>query len=474
MIIGGGLGGLSAAVYARLLGYNVRLLEAGSSVGGKAASLRMGPYRLDPGPSIVILTRIYEQVFVDAGRKMPDYLRFNRLDPISRIYFKDWDPIDLPSDRGACEALVDKVAPTDGRAFRELLRAWDQLVPQMDKSIFAHPYDRAYQLLDRKLLGMALKFNMRQTTKELIDARFESAVLRAFFYGFPSYSGQTYDGKAHGTLMIPYLMLQEGVYFPEAGGVGAIPTAFERLARELGVEIQINARVEKLTTTNNRVDSAVMVDGSIISGESFVRNVVRFTTREWLGIETDVAPSLSYFTVHWGIRRRLDGLRHHNLLGSHRLREGLRGVVSQRRFSIAADRLSQRDSRRRSYRSSRWCHQPVRSRHLSCQHRWLGVEFTVVPLPRLVLKTMEGFGFSVEPTQKDFERIQTPVYFEGAHGNYKGSLYGAHESERLYGLFPPRNMDEQFRNLFYCGGSVQPGAGLPMVVLSGKFAAGKI
>ena len=82
-----------------------------------------------------------------------------------------------------------------------------------------------------------MRFDVRKTYRELVDGMFRSPLLRAFFYGFPSYGGQTYDSKAPGALMIPYLMIQEGVYYPE-GGVAAIPEAFERLARELGVEFQ--------------------------------------------------------------------------------------------------------------------------------------------------------------------------------------------------------------------------------------------
>jgi phytoene dehydrogenase-like protein len=91
-----------------------------------------------------------------------------------------------------------------------------------------------------------------------------------------------------------------------------------------------------------------------------------------------------------------------------------------------------------------------------------------------MVDTLEGFGITIDEDELDFERIQTPVYFEKAHGNFKGSLYGPDERHRLFKLLPLSNIDDRYRNLLYAGASVQPGAGLPMVILSGKFAAGKI
>lgn len=91
-----------------------------------------------------------------------------------------------------------------------------------------------------------------------------------------------------------------------------------------------------------------------------------------------------------------------------------------------------------------------------------------------VSRTMDQFGFGIADDKIDFERVQTPTYFAEEHGNYRGSLYGPDEKHRLFGMMPNRNWDEEISNLFYCGGSVQPGAGLPMVTLSGKFAAERL
>jgi phytoene dehydrogenase-like protein len=82
---------------------------------------------------------------------------------------------------------------------------------------------------------------------------------------------------------------------------------------------------------------------------------------------------------------------------------------------------------------------------------------------------MDSFG--ITPTEALVELEQDPLVFESRDGNYKGSLYGLHEKHRLFGMFPDRLTDPKIKNLYYCGSSVQPGAGLPMVTLSGRFVA---
>ncbi|AIE86942.1 phytoene desaturase family protein [Fimbriimonas ginsengisoli] len=468
VVVGGGQGGLSAAIYARLRGHDVMLLERSGVLGGKAAGIELSGYRLDPGPSIVILPRIYEQVFQDAGRNMADYLRFQRLDPISRVCFEGQPALDLPAGRAEIERLVREIAPGDAPNFTRLMANLDHVTPHIDRSIFAHPYDRPWQLADPHLVAFAMRFDLRATYKELVDGWFQSPLLRAFFYGFPSYGGQTYDSKAPGALMIPYLMLQEGVFYPE-GGVSAIPAAFERLARELGVEFRTSANVTKLKMDGPRLGGVHLESGEVVAADAVISNVDRSTTREWLGDIDRRPPSLSYFTVHLGVRRRLPGLRHHTLLIPSDFERGFETLYRHRQFPeppivYLNDTTSTDASTAHPGCTNLFAvvTSPAEEDHLD----WAG------DYRSRVIATLARFGIVIDEAEIDFERTQTPTYFREMHGNYRGSLYGVDEKSRLFGgLFPLRNRDEQIDNLFYCGGSVQPGAGLPMVTLSGRFAA---
>lgn len=460
---------MSAAIYSKLLGNDVLVLEASDVAGGKAASVEIEGFRLDPGPSIIILTRLYEQVFRAAGRRMADYLEFQPLDPISRVYFNG-DIIDLPAGREECQKLIEQVAPQDANSFAALMTKLDRVSPHIDRSIFAHPYTESWQMMDHHLISTALQFDVRLTYRQLVAGMFQSPLLRSFFYGFPSYGGQTYDSKAPGALMIPYLMIQEGVYYP-VGGVGAIPKALEKLARELGVEFQFGTRVSGFEVDSRRL-TAAKTSGGMIEGQTFISNVDRLTTREWLGHSVDLSPSLSYFTVHFGFRERVDGLSHHTL-------------VVPKNWALGFEQL---------YRTRVFPDEPIvylnetAGKDPTCAPAGGSNLFAVVTSPSKephlewerdqqlyidrIVATIRSAGITVDPDRAVFQSVQSAEYFEEKHGNYRGSLYGPDETHRLFGgLFPLSNRDETYKNLFYAGGSVQPGAGLPMVTLSGKFAA---
>lgn len=470
IVIGAGQGGLSAAIYLRLRGWDVLVLEKASQCGGKAARISMAGFTFDPGPSIVILTRIYEAVFRDAGRRPEDFLWFRRLDPISRVCFEGRPKIDLPAEVGALREVLGQAAPEDLGAFDRLLETLDKVSPLIDRSVFRKPYLRATELADPNLLRTALHFDVRKSYKELVDGMFRSPLLRSFFYGFPSYGGQTYDSKAPGALMIPYLMVREGVWWPE-GGVSQIPGSFELLARNLGVEFRMDTAVTGIVADRGRARRIETEGGESFEADAIIANVDRFLVDAWLGIAHDEPPSLSYFTLQWGIRRDIPGLAHHTLLVPKNFEAGFEELYRDSAFPgrpiVYVNATHVTDPLTAPAGSSNVfavVTTPADTEHLAWSDR-------TAEYRARVLREMEIHGFPLDEGDIVCERIQTPRYFAAEHGNYRGSLYGPAESARLWGLMPLSNRHESVRNLFFAGGSVQPGAGLPMVTLSGRFAA---
>lgn len=469
IIIGAGIGGLSAAIYARLQGWEVLVVEAGSTPGGKAAGIRQDGFFLDPGPSIIILPRLYQAVFESAGRDMKDFLAFDRLETISRVYFEGQDPVDLPADYGDCQSLLKKIAPQDAAGFDRLMQTLDSVAPLVDESVFKKPFLKPSDIASLPLLKFGVRFNPLRDYKTLVDGYFASPLLRAFFYGFPSYSGQTYNSKAPGAFLIPYYMLREGVFFPK-GGVRAIPQAFYRLARELGVEFRFNSRVKKFVT-GEKVRAVELEDGERLQADQFVSNVDPWT------LPPDNQPpagepSFSYFTIHWGLANPAasPGLDHHTLFVPADFERGFQELYTERRFP----------TRPIVYLNA------VQDRDPEAAPEGKELLFAVITspadLPHIdwqletphykdrVRQELARHGLTFPDEDIQLERVQNPLYFAQNHGNFKGSLYGPEENHRLWGLFPLPNRDPRYSNVAFCGGAVQPGAGLPMATLSGKFA----
>ena len=469
VVIGAGMGGLSAAIHARLLGWDVLVLEKGTTPGGKAAGISIAGFELDPGPSIIILTEIYAKVFERAGRKMEDYLQFRRLDTISRVFFEGSEPLDLPANSDECLAVLRDLSPKDAESMDKLLDQLEGVEPLLEKSVYHHGFSQPWQLLNTSLMQFGMKLNPTKPFKQIVDQMFDLPLIRAFFYGFPSYSGQTYHSASPGSFLIPYYMLRRGVFFP-VGGVRAIPLAFHRLAVELGVEFQFSCDAVTFSFEGDQLVSLTDQHGAVYRADSFVVNFDRSTYAGMVGYPVTALPSYSYFTLHVGVRKDVPGLQHHNLFVTKDFEQGFSELYESNRFPtkpiVYLNATGAEDP----------ASTPMGKSNLFAvvtspsQVPGINWEQETAEYALRVRSVLSSFGVFWTDEDIDFERIQNPPYFESAHGNYGGSLYGLEEKQRLWGIFPASNKDRRWRNVAFCGGSVQPGAGLPMVTLSGKFA----
>ena len=108
IIIGSGLGGLSAAISLAQEGYVVTIHEKNAQIGGKLNVLKRQGYTFDLGPSILTLPHIFERLFTRSGRSMSDYIPLRTLRPHWRNFFEDGKVVDLDPDpeRMASDCLL--------------------------------------------------------------------------------------------------------------------------------------------------------------------------------------------------------------------------------------------------------------------------------------------------------------------------------------------------------------------------------
>lgn len=415
------------------------------------------------------MPRIYDAVFAAAGRKREEYLQFDRVDPFSRVYLKPNEPFDLPSDRGAAIAAIRQLSARDASNFERLLATLDQAVAEVESAVFSRPITSILQMIHPGFLRVGRGLPLWKSYRKWIDDWFETPLLKSFFYGFPSYTGQSWNTAAVGAVLIPFYMLAEGVWFPR-GGVAAIPQSMERLGRELGVEYIVGDAVTGIERTGHSVSAVQLASGTRLPVDHLVSNLDRYTFgQRWLNRPTEALPSSSYFTLHWGFSSKIPGLSHHTLYVPPDFERGFVEMYDERQFPtdpiVYLNETSGMDPTMAPPGGSN-VFAVITCPADEPQLDWAARSDEYAARVRRILDS-----FGVKLPEPVFERRQNPLYFHDQHGNYRGSLYGVDERARqLYGMFPAGNDDPEVRNLTYCGGSVQPGAGLPMATLSGQFA----
>jgi phytoene desaturase len=479
VVIGAGLGGLSAAIHLRLAGWDVRLLEANATVGGRANVLERDGFRFDAGPSLLNYPWVFEELFSAAGRRLQDYVRLLPVDPSVAFQWPDGVRLSLSSDLTRLVDEFERVEPGSRAGTVAYLRdaaakyrlAFDRLVTTNETRYFA--WLRGVGL--RNLPGLSLHRSM-------------DADLRRYFGGeriadaLGSYAmylgGSPYDLPGFFS-MLPYGELAFGLWLPE-GGIHGLVSAIERLARDLGVQVETGRPVARILVDHGTATGVRCEDGDTIAARVIVSNVdVETTDRRLLGVPGErPAPRMTpgVITFYWGVRGRIEDAGHHTIFLTARVQDTFRQLLREGRMP---DDLA-------FYVSVPSATDP------SLAPPGDSAVFVLVPTPTLsqmpgtdwtalaasvrarVFERLQQHGLPLTPERILFEECWTPVEWERRFGLFDGSAFGAAHTLFQLGPWRASNYHRQIGGLFYTGASTTPGTGLPMVTLSGRMTAERV
>jgi phytoene desaturase len=308
---------------------------------------------------------------------------------------------------------------------------------------------------------------------------FRSARIREALGSYAMYLGGSPWSLPGLFSILPYGELAYGLWLPE-GGVYALVEGMERLADELGVRILKNHRVQRILVEGGGVAGLELADGAKERYPLVVSNVDVPTTREELLDDgarnrwTRMTPGV--MTFYWGIRGKVEGLRHHTIFLPEDFKDTFRDLLSRKRIpenlafyvSVASDTDT------------------------SLAPPGDTAAFVLVPTPRLseldevdwdaatdtvrekVMARLRSHDIDIETDRIVFEQVWTPDTWRRAFGLYDGSAFGASHTLFQLGPMRARNYDRRIRGLYYVGASTTPGTGLPMVVLGGDMTAKRV
>lgn len=474
-IIGAGIAGIAAAIRLASKGYSVEVFDANSYPGGKLSEVRLKDYRFDAGPSLFTMPQYVDELFQIAGKRPADYFEYESLAIACRYFYEDGTIINAYTNpqkfaREVKEKLgvEEKIILNHLSHAARIYKAVGKLF--LEKSL--HKIGNYLSLDTLKALFYLPGIDLYKTLHESNQSRLKHPKLVQLFNRFATYNGSS-PYLAPGILnVIPNLEHNIGAYFPK-GGMYSITNSLYQLAKDLGVQFHFNQPVTKIVLDKRQI-SGLEVGNMKIAFDKIVSNADVYPTYKKL-LDVEKPPqrvlnqdrSSSALIFYWGIKKEFNQLDLHNIFFSQHYEEEFDYIFN--RGQIHPDPTV--------YINVTSIYNPEDAP--AGHQNW----FTMINVPpntgqdwdqmilearkNIIKKMNRMLGENLED-QIEVEAILEPRTIESKTSSYQGSLYGASHNQMMAAFHRHPNFSQQIKGLYFCGGSVHPGGGIPLCMLSAK------
>ena len=479
------MGGLASALRLAHAGFDVTVLEKQSRPGGRSNLIEENGFRVDTGPTILVMKDTFEELYRSIGQDINQRLQFIQLDPNYRIYFHDETHFDLYSNMALLAQEVEKIEPGAAeRLFRFIgagAKKYELGMDFVDRN-FDRITDLANPVAGIRLLGTQAHQNLYRQVSKFFNGN--DKLTKAFSFHSMFLGLSPFDALAMYSL-ITYADLALGMWFP-MGGIYSIIEDLLKLADEMGVKVRTNAPVSQICVENGKTTGVMLASGEQIQAELVVSNAdLPYTYRKLIDPSQRKQYSdqrldrfeyaCSGYILYLGLDKTYDHLRHQALYFSEDYRANLNAIFSEKTLpeepSFHMNVPTQTDP--------------------SLAPPGHSLVYVLAPMPNLEAKIdWEQAAPQVRENLLDkLERIIDPhirrhIVWEREYrptdwlkdinaslGTAFGSLsHGFFQSS----YFRPHNKARDIHGLYFVGQVTYPGIGMPMVMISSKLVSERI
>ena len=483
VVVGSGLGGMSAAVQLAKQGYEVQLFEKNANVGGKLNVLEEKGFSFDLGPSIFTLPQMFRPVFEGDGKKLEDYIDLVRVDPQWRNFFEDGSHVDLFEN---LEDMRPGLAKLSDTAFAEYSNFLDYSKEQYDlveNGYFAEGLDTFWDFFKHYGLFGAGKMDFARSMTTGIHKRVQDPKLRAILEYFIKYVGASANDAPAFMNLMPNIQTEFGLWYVK-GGMYKLANAFELRMKEVGVKLHLNTEVASIEKRSSKVVSVSVraQDGTVskIPCDAVVSNMEVIPAYEKLLNEgkrfmkklDKFEPACSGIVLHLGTDKIYPQLKHHNFFYSKDQGNHFDRVFKEKKLPDDPTIYLVAPTRSDASQAPEGCDNIKILPHIPYINEKQPYTYEdCVALKELVLDKLERMGLTDLRKHTIVEDFWTPFDIEKKYYSNKGSIYGVVSDMKKNFAFKAPKKSRKYKNMYFVGGSVNPGGGMPMVVLSGTHVA---
>lgn len=481
IVIGAGLGGISTAISLATRGYDVQVYEKNKQIGGKLNQMQKKGFTFDLGPSILTMPQIFEKLFKENNKKMEDYIKIRKIDLQWRAFFEDHDPIDLydtPEKTVKANSLKEK----DLDGLKDYVDYSKKLYETTQKGYYGKGLDNLKEVLMFYGPKAITDFDYFHTMHEGVEKRINNPYLVKTIDFFIKYVGSSpYDAPAV-LNQLPYIQFEYGLWYVD-GGMYNLAKGLGKLMEETGVELHLNSEVTQMKQENGKITSIVLSDNTEQTADLFVSNMEVIPTYKKLLTEKNnkineyekkFEPACSGMVLHLGLDKKYPQLAHHNFFFSNNPEKHFKTVFHDKKLPEDPTIYLVASTRTDPSQAPDGCENIKILPHIPYLQDPPFKEKDYLELKENVLDKLERMGLEGLREHTIVEDFWTPERIEENYYSNKGSIYGVVSDKNKNKGFKAPKKSEFYENLYFVGGSVNPGGGMPMVTLSGQQVSDKI
>lgn len=478
LVIGGGLGGLSAAITLKQKGFDVSLYEKNDHLGGKLNRHEQDGFGFDLGPSLLTMPYIFERLFSGSGKSMGDYVEISEVPLQWRSFFTDGTHIDLYSDLERMAQENPQLTNEDIAEYSDFLAYAGKIDRLTLPGYFEKGFDDIRSIIRFHGPLTALRgFDYFSSMQQGINRHVSHSHMRDMLGYFIKYVGSSAYRAPAVLNMMAHMQHEQGVWYVK-GGLHRLAEGIAQLARDIGVDIHTGHSIRTaITDGSGHIQYIVLSDGSrrsadyIISNMEvlpFYRHVLDQPPRNMAKLEDKFEPASSGLVLHLGIDRTYPQLGHHNFFFSADSRKNYREVFEKKVLptdpTIYLVNTNKTDAEQAPAGHENLKILP----HIPPLQKKEYTKADYLAFREIVLEKLEKMGLEGLRDHIVSEYMLTPHDIESLYFSDHGAIYGTVSDRRKNKGFKHPKQSKHIDNLYFVGGTVNPGGGMPMVTLSGQ------